>query len=98
MSRADSSDKHLGESLCHLGFIAAVVVEDLSVELAFPVSWHLDLLDSTRRSDQITGVGTIAIAFALGAAFSPSHADERIELLAHHCLQHHTNGSSRQFA
>jgi len=32
------------------------------------------------------------------AAFSPSHADERIELLAHHVLQHHANAATGQFA
>ena len=32
------------------------------------------------------------------AAFSPSHADEGIELFAHHVLHHHTNGSTGQFA
>ncbi len=35
--RADSGHKHLGESLRHLGFKAAVAVEDLGVELAFAV-------------------------------------------------------------
>jgi hypothetical protein len=34
---ADSGDKHLRESLRHLGFRTAVAVEDLGVELPFPV-------------------------------------------------------------
>jgi hypothetical protein len=33
----------------------------------------------------------------LPAAFSPFHADERIELLAHHALQHHANGTAGEF-
>jgi hypothetical protein len=47
---------------------------------------------------RLTRVVAIAIPFAPGTAFSPSYADECIELLAHHCLQYHTNGSSGQFA
>jgi hypothetical protein len=38
---ADSGDKHLRESLRHLGFITAVALEDLGVELPFPVVFGL---------------------------------------------------------
>src|SRR5258708_5462853 len=82
--RADSGHKHLGQSLRHLRFIAAVALEDLGVELPLPVSGNLELLDPTGCSGQITAVGAIAIPFALGAACSPAHPDERVEFLAHH--------------
>src|SRR5713101_6728257 len=45
--RADSGHKHLGKSLRHLRFIAAVALEDLGVELPLPVSGNLELLDPT---------------------------------------------------
>ena len=97
MPGADSGHKHLGESLRHLRFRAAVAVEDLRVELAFPVSGYLDLLDPTGRRDQITAVGAVAIPFALRATFSSTHPDQCIEFLTHHPLQHYANGVSGQF-
>src|SRR5438105_11852553 len=81
-----------------MGFIATVAFKNLGVEVAFPVSWHFDILKPTGRGDQITAVEAVAIAFALGVAFSPSHADERIELLAHHVLHHHANGTAGESA
>jgi hypothetical protein len=68
------------------------------MEVAFTVSGHLDFFDPTGRGHQITAVEAVAIAFAFGAAFSPSHADERIELLAHHILHHHADGVAGKFA
>jgi hypothetical protein len=50
------------------------------------------------RGDQITGVGAVAIPFAIGAVLAPAHADERAKLFAHYPLQHHAQGGSRQFA
>src|SRR5690348_7806833 len=85
-------------SLCHLWLVAAVAVKDLRVELPFAISGHVDQLDPTCGCHQVTAVVAVAIAFALGATFSPSHANERVELLTHHGLQHHANTSSGQFA
>src|SRR5712692_374685 len=96
--RARSSHEHLREPFGDVGLIATVAVKDLGVELTFPISWHVEILDPTGRGDQITGVGAVAVPFALGAAFSPSHADERVELLAHHSLQHDTNATAGEFA
>src|SRR5260221_11663776 len=79
-------------------FIAAVTLKHLRVEVTFPVSGHLDLLEPTRRGDQIAGVVAVSIPFALEATFSPSDPDERIEVLAHHVLPHHANGAAGQFA
>jgi hypothetical protein len=81
-----------------VGFIALVALEDLGMELTFPISGHFDLLESTRRGDQITPVEAVAIPFAFGATFSPSHADDRIKLLAHDVLHHHTHSLAGQFA
>jgi len=36
---------------------------------------------------------TIAVAFALWAAFSPTDSDERISFLAHHRFYHRSNGA-----
>ena len=68
------------------------------MELTRAVSGHFDLLEPTRRGHQITGVDAVAIAFAVGTAFSPSDSDERIELLAHDVLHHHANAATGQFA
>src|SRR5438270_3612088 len=95
---ACSCYEHLRQPFGYMRFIAAVPLKHLGMELAFPVSGHFDILEPARSTDQITGVVAIAIAFALGAAFSPSHADERIELLAHHILHHDANGAAGQFA
>src|SRR5437660_12070821 len=85
------SYKQLHQSFGNVRLIATVAVKDLCVELAFPVPGHIDPLDATGSGDQITGVGAVAIAFTLGATFSPAHADERIKLLAHDALQHDAN-------
>ena len=42
---AHTGDKHLGQSLGHLWFIAAIAVEDLCVELALAISGDFQLLD-----------------------------------------------------
>jgi hypothetical protein len=47
---------------------------------------------------QLVHVDAVAIPLLLPAAFLLSYADERIQLLVHDSLQHHTNGNSRQFA
>jgi hypothetical protein len=82
------------EPLGHVGFIAAIALEDLGVELALPISRHLQVLDPTRGGDQVAAVEAVAISFALGTAFSPAYADERIKLLAHDAFQYHADGSA----
>ena len=39
--------EHLGESVRNVRFIATVAVKDLGMELAFPVSRYVDLLDAS---------------------------------------------------
>jgi hypothetical protein len=43
--RACPCDKHLRESFCNMGFIPTVPFKSLGVELAFPISGHLDIFD-----------------------------------------------------
>jgi hypothetical protein len=81
-----------------MGFIATLALKNLGVELALGVSRYFDLLDPTGSGDQITSIGVVTIPFALGSAFSPAHAEEIVELLAHHAFQHHANGTAGQFA
>ena len=78
MSRACPSHEHLGQPLCDVRFIARVSLKGLCVELPFPIPGHMDVLDPTGGGDQITGVGAVAIPFALGAALTPGDPDERI--------------------
>ncbi len=76
--RAHSGHEHLGESFGDVGFIATVAFEGLGVVLAFTVAGHLDLFESTRRRNQIAGIGTIAIAFAFRTTLSPGHSEELV--------------------
>jgi hypothetical protein len=78
---ARPSDEHLRQSFCNMRFIAPVAVKRLGVELALPISRHLDIFEPASGCDQIAGVGAVAIAFALGTTFSPRGSDESIELL-----------------
>src|SRR2546428_10871794 len=68
---ARACHEHLGESFRNVGFVAAIPVKHLSMEVAFPVSGHLEILKPTGRGDQITAVEAVAISFPLGVAFSP---------------------------
>jgi len=66
------------------------------MKLALPISRNLQVLDPTRRSDQIAGVGPVAIAFALGTALTPRSSNEGIELLAHYQFDHCAHGTLGQ--
>jgi hypothetical protein len=59
-------------------FIATVAFKGRRVELTFTVSGHFEVLEPTRGCDEITGIGAVAISFALGTTFSPRDSDERI--------------------
>src|SRR6266487_180142 len=85
-------------SFGNVRFITAVAFKSLRVEVPFTISGNFEIFDAARRCCQIARVVAVAISFALGAAFSPSHADKRIEFLSYDCFQHHTNGTSGQFA
>ncbi len=41
LMRAHAAHKHLGQGFGHLGFIAAVALEDLAMKLPFPVAFRL---------------------------------------------------------
>lgn len=94
--RTRTSHEHLGQSLGHLWFIVTIALEDLGVELALTISGTLQVLDPIGGGHQVARVGAIALPFALGAALSPTHADQRVKLLAHHVLQECTNGAVGQ--
>ncbi|HEX6481756.1 MAG TPA: hypothetical protein VF043_23180 [Ktedonobacteraceae bacterium] len=98
MSGAHSGYEHVRESLGHLRLIATISLKDLRMELALAVSRYVQRLNATRRRTQVAGVVPIAIALPLGAALSPSDADQRVELLAHHPFQYHANSPTSQFA
>ena len=46
---ARASHKHVGESFCNMGFVAAITVKNLRVELAFAVSGDVEIFESARR-------------------------------------------------
>ncbi len=73
--RARPSHEHLRQTFGDMRLIATVAFKRLGVELTRTVSWDFDLLQPTSRGRQITGVGAVAIAFALGTAFSPGPRD-----------------------
>ncbi len=54
---ARSSYEHLRQSFRNVGFIATVAVKGLRVKLTLTISGHFDLLNPTRRGDQVAGVG-----------------------------------------
>ena len=76
--RARASHKHLGEPFCNVGFIAAVALKGLRVELARAISGDFQVLKSASRGDQVARVVAVAVAFALGTALSPRDSDERL--------------------
>jgi hypothetical protein len=66
------------------------------MEVTFPISGDVDVLKPTRRGDQIAGVVAVAIAFPLGAPFSPNDSKELIELFTHHFFDHHPHCAPSQ--
>src|SRR5947209_20051190 len=40
-------DEHLCQAISNLWFVAVVVLKGLGLELAFTVSWHLEVFDGT---------------------------------------------------
>ena len=96
MSRAHSSHEHLRQSFGNMRFIATVAFKGLGMELTFPISGDVDLLDPPCRCRQITRVGAVAIAFALGTTCSPGGSNESIEFLAHHQFDHRAHGTLSQ--
>jgi len=74
-------------------FIAIVPFKGLRVKLTGTISGHSDVLESTSRGHQVSGVSAIAIAFALGATFSPGCSNELVELFTHHGFDHDPHGA-----
>jgi hypothetical protein len=61
-----------------MGFIAAVPVEDLCMELTFTISGDVNILEPTSGGHQIAQVGAVAIPFALRTPLCPSGSNEGI--------------------
>ncbi len=61
-----------------MGFIAAVTVKDLGMELTFPISGDVNILEPTSGGHQIAHVGAVAVPFALGATLTPGGSNEGI--------------------
>src|SRR6266705_5733889 len=93
---ARACNEHLGEPFGNVGFIPTVAFKGLRVKLPGAVSGHLDVLESTSRGHQVSGVGAVAIAFALGAAFSPGRSNELVELFTHYGFDHDSHGALRK--
>ena len=75
---ARSGHEHLRQSFGDVRFKATVAFKGLRVELTFTISGHFHLLQPTRRCHQVSRVRAVAIAFALGTAFSPLGSNEGI--------------------
>ncbi len=61
---AGPGHEHLGEPCGDMGFIAAVTVKDLGMELTFPISGDVKILEPTSGGHQIAQVGAVAVPFA----------------------------------
>src|SRR5229473_6481495 len=64
--RTRAGHEHLGESFGNVRFITIVALEDLRVELTFPIAGNLEIFDTASRCGQVAAIGAIAIASALG--------------------------------
>src|SRR5258708_22906780 len=80
LMRAHPGHEHLRQPFGDVRLVATIALKDLRVELTFPIAWNLEIFDAASRCGQIAAIVAIAIAFALGAAFPPSHANDRIEI------------------
>jgi hypothetical protein len=94
MSGARPRDKHLRQAFCHLRFVATIAINQLGVELSFPVSGHFQLLDLTGGGRQITRIAAVAVAFAFGGTLSPLGSHKLGQFFAHDFFHHHLHGST----
>src|SRR2546423_1935612 len=76
--------KHLRQRFGYLRFVTLVAFEHLGVKLPFPISGNLEILNAPDRSDQIAGVGTIAVSTTSGSAFAPGGPDTLLHLFTHY--------------
>jgi hypothetical protein len=83
-------------SVGNVRFVATVAFKRLRVEVTFPISGDVDVLEPTRGGHQIARVVPIAVASALRTALSPGRSKELIELFTHHGFDHDPNGTLSQ--
>src|SRR5437899_1122626 len=81
--RACATDEHFCQCFSHLGFIPAISLKDLGMKLSLPISGHGKILNAPGGSDQVTAVGPIAIASAVGCAFAPGGSDALLQFFTH---------------
>src|SRR6266852_2631609 len=96
LMRAHSTHKHLGERFGHLGFIAAVALEDLAVKLPFPVPGDFERLHAPGGRDQVACIGPIAIATTRGRAFAPRGSDALLQFFTHDLFDQDLDGAHGQ--
>src|SRR5258708_13205564 len=87
------SNEHLGESFCHLGFIAVVAFKSLGVKLSFSISGDVELFDGTRRSQKRSGVAAIAISPAFFCRLSPGGTKKLSQFFPHDFFHHRLHGT-----
>src|SRR5215472_15416586 len=91
-----TADKHLGERLGYLWFIAIVAFEHLAVKRSFSISGDFEIFNASRGSHQITSVGAIAIPTTMGRAFSPRCSNTLLQFFTHDLFDQHLDGTDRE--
>src|SRR5258708_33791109 len=91
--RACATDKHPSQRFGHFRFIGVVAVEHLSVKRSFPISGNLQILNTPSGSHEVTGVGTIAIASAIGSTFSPRGSNTLLQFFTHDLFNQDLDGT-----
>lgn len=74
--RTGTRNEHLCQSFCNVWLIATVLLKGLRVELPGAVSRYIEVFDRAVARHQVTGVGAVAIAFALPRESLPAEIDE----------------------
>src|SRR5260221_11404244 len=84
------ADKHLGQPVGHLLFIATIVVKELGVECSFTISGDLKVFDLTGGGCQIARVASVAIPFAFCTTLSPFCSQKLSQFFTHDFFHHET--------
>ncbi len=88
--------KHLGQRFGYLWFIPLVALEHLTVKGSFPISGDFEILNAPGGSDEITGVGPVAIPSAIGSTFAPGGSDALFQFFTHDVFDQDLDGTHGQ--